>query len=447
MPFRSLSPAIGYHLVAFDAQGVERREVDGAFTTERLFGDLDAGTTDVFLFSHGWKGDVRGAIEQYDRWVRVMTSDPKETARMEAQGPFRPLLVGLHWPSLPFGDEDLPPPSFDAVPGGPLVPAASFDPFVDAYAARLGDTTVVRDALKRIVASALTDPAPPQLPSEVCQAYAALDAAAGLGCQAEAGPPGHDREPFDAEGAYQCGREVENEESLSFGLASADCPLFSPLRQLSFWKMKDRARIVGESGGRSLLRSLQLNAPSTCRFHVMGHSFGCIVASALVSGASGAADTKPVDTLFLAQGALSIWSYASEVPSCAGTRGYFRPIIERRKVRGATVTTQSESDTAVGRLYPLAAGMRGQVEFAGGARFPKYAALGAFGARGPGCDAVNQSMAGLGQSNGLSAGRVFNLDASRYITGGTGLSGSHSNIDRAEVAQAFWEAVRVRGED
>ena len=30
--------------------------------------------------------------------------------------------------------------------------------------------------------------------------------------------------------------------------------ILSPLRQLSFWKMKDRARIFGETGGNALLR-------------------------------------------------------------------------------------------------------------------------------------------------------------------------------------------------
>ena len=42
----------------------------------------------------------------------------------------------------------------------------------------------------------------------------------------------------------------------------------------------------------------------------MGHSFGCIVASATVAGpAAQRVLPRPVDSLFLVQGALSLWAY------------------------------------------------------------------------------------------------------------------------------------------
>jgi len=35
---------------------------------------VDEKVTDVFFTSHGWKGDMPAAIEQYDRWVAAMAS-------------------------------------------------------------------------------------------------------------------------------------------------------------------------------------------------------------------------------------------------------------------------------------------------------------------------------------------------------------------------------------
>ena len=85
----------------------------------------------------------------------------------------------------------------------------------------------------------------------------------------------------------------------------------------------------------------------------------------------------------MAPGALSLWAYCSDIPVAKGKSGYFHSIISGYKVSGRIVTTQSEHDTAVGRLYPLTAGLKRQVTFAPGAP-PKYGALGSFGIRGPG---------------------------------------------------------------
>jgi hypothetical protein len=81
--------------------------------------------------------------------------------------------------------------------------------------------------------------------------------------------------------------------------------------------MKDRARRFGESGGASLLADLQRAGGSDrgIRFHLMGHSFGCIVISAMPAGPGGRGPLLlPVDSLSLVQGALSLWCYAPDIP-------------------------------------------------------------------------------------------------------------------------------------
>jgi hypothetical protein len=150
--------------------------------------------------------------------------------------------------------------------------------------------------------------------------------------------------------------------------------------------MKDRARKFGESGAHQLLSDLmQVAAGRDVKFHLMGHSFGCIAVSATVAGPAGSTLPKPVDSMALIQGALSLWSYCSNIPEAPGTPGYFHPLVADNRVRGPIVTTQSSFDRAVGTWYPWAAGVKGQVSFAPGS-LPKYGAVGAFGVRGPGTE-------------------------------------------------------------
>jgi len=84
----------------------------------------------------------------------------------------------------------------------------------------------------------------------------------------------------------------------------------------------------------------------------------------------------------LVQGATSLWGFCSAIPS-VDKPGYFRNIVEHGRVSGPIVTTQSKRDTAVGAIYPVAAGVALQVSFAPG-HLPKYGGLGAFGIQGPG---------------------------------------------------------------
>ena len=76
MPVRTVPGTdVQYYLVVFDEQGKERREPDGTLMSETVrarVADQAAPITDVFFTSHGWKGDVPAAIEQYDAWIGAM---------------------------------------------------------------------------------------------------------------------------------------------------------------------------------------------------------------------------------------------------------------------------------------------------------------------------------------------------------------------------------------
>ena len=76
MPVRSIAGTDAqYYLLSFDENGSERPESNGVLLSDVVrnkIADPSEAITDVFFASHGWKGDVTAAIEQYDRWVGEM---------------------------------------------------------------------------------------------------------------------------------------------------------------------------------------------------------------------------------------------------------------------------------------------------------------------------------------------------------------------------------------
>jgi hypothetical protein len=74
------------------------------------------------------------------------------------------------------------------------------------------------------------------------------------------------------------------------------------------------------------------------------------------SGSLASRLPSPVTSVFLAQGALSLWSYAGQIPSFAGQVGAYQPIeVSTALIDGPLVTTRSAYDTANGAFFPLAA--------------------------------------------------------------------------------------------
>jgi hypothetical protein len=172
----------------------------------------------------------------------------------------------------------------------------------------------------------------------------------------------------------------------------------------------------------------------------MGHSFGCIVVSTAIAGQPGAINQPaPVHSLFLVQGALSLWSFCPRIPYSPRESGYFNRIIKHALVTGPIVTTHSTFDTAVRSLYPKAAGLAGHLVL--DEELPKYGGVGVFGAQGLGETAENLSMQPADYDYGFKKGRVYNLEASGIIKNGGGFSGAHSDIAHPEVAHAMWQAV------
>jgi hypothetical protein len=440
-----------YHLVLFDENGAERRQADGTLASETIVArllDPARPVTDVLVASHGWKGDVPAAIEQYDRWIAATASVPGDVERLRKDTPgFAPLVIGLHWPSLPWGVEQFPDDA-DAAPAATLSAHGRAAPRpVESICASIVDTKAARAAIETVLKEA-DNASSAQLSQKMYDAYMTLFNEAGLRADGINGRPGFDQARFDPQAIVTAARSEHRagaqagEPPRVLGLASGlKDALLSPLRQLSFWTMKDRARRFGETAAHGLLGTIQQAAPDA-RVHLMGHSFGCIVMSAMVAGPrDGARPVRPVDSIFLVQGALSLWSYGNQIPYALGSTGYFHRIVANGLVRGPLITTRSTHDTAVGRFYPLGARVKGQRLL--GAAYPEYGGIGAFGIQGIGGGRLVSDLRMIPGDLAFECdeARIYNIDASAVIRNGDGPSGAHSDIAHPEVAHAFWSGV------
>jgi len=444
-PIQSLE----YYLIAFDANGHERLESTG-FMSQKLLDILATQPiTDVFLISHGWLGDIPAAKEQYNNWISAMARSSADIQkikelRQSQNQEFRPLLIGLHWPSKPWGNEDLnaKPTSFDTS-------GSELNELIDQYAQDVADTEAARQALRTIFAASIEYSVPPQtLPPEVNQAYEVLINEASL-IKDE-----NDSESLNLSPAtlYQAVAEGEQTEEISFGIGDVfqarTNPFLDVLKYVSYWKMKELAREIGQTSGLKLLTQLQKAAAKTVRFHLVGHSFGCIVVSSIVAGKGKNQLVCPVDSLVLIQGALSLWSYCPDIPRRNNLPGCFSSIIKNRKVSGPIVTTRSIHDSSVTKLYP-AASVLGRfqsqdIDFAAisTSEFPEYGSIGTFGIQGIE-EITSLKMRTCDKAYDFKPGKVYNLESSQFIR--NFVNGrdedAHNSIAKPEVAHAVWSAA------
>lgn len=462
MPILNLDDiGVRYYLVLLDEEGRERPEQGGTLLSTKLRELVEDGVTDVFVASHGWMGDIPAATRQYNAWVGAMAKQAEDRALARRLDPgFKSLVIGIHWPSLPWGDER----AEAAVLGGDdeddelaREREMSAQDLVDRYSERIVDTPAARAALETIVAAA-DDPvvaeqiAAGTLPPELDAAYQQLFAEAGLGAGGVTAAPGADQEAFaPLETAREWMKEVDESAATPGEGGPGVLGLFDrirdavlgPVRQMSFWAMKNRARTVGERDVHRLLRTLQ--EASDARIHLMGHSFGCIVMTAATAGpVSGGQLTdplpRPIDSLFLVQGAMSLWSFADTIPFPPNEPGYFRVLCQDpRRVKGPIVTTLSRHDRAVGTFYPLGAKL-GNDRVLGDDDFPEYGATGSFGVQGTE-PAEKIDILAADAPYRFAAGSTYNIEASRIIANGGAFSGAHSDIVHDEVAHIFWQAA------
>jgi len=421
---------VQYSMIMFDEQGKERTNdpEGGTFSQSILKKVQDEKPTDIFLFSHGWKGDVPSAVDQYNRWIGAMWKQEADRAAMGAD--FKPLFIGLHWPSLPWGEETAAaaPASFGTAD------APNVNGLLEAAVEHFGGGAAVRQPLEVLFNAFAENPAAKILPAEALAAYQQLGQAIGFAARSEAGAaPDEEGVPLDPQTALRVERHAS--AGTSFGIFNTiKSGILAGLRQASFWTMKHRARTIGEQGMHQFIATLQNS--SKARIHLMGHSFGCIVVSSILGGPNGKTPLpRKVESAVLVQGALSLWSFADKLPN-GNDPGYFSAVLAQKAVSGPVVTTQSSHDAAVGIAYPAAVGLVNEVAFGAGLPpvLPTFGGVGTWGIQGT-QGVESRPMLGSDAHYGFRPGVVYNLDGSPFIAG-------HSAIDGPEVAHVLWQVAQ-----
>jgi hypothetical protein len=336
---------------------------------------LPEGVTDAIVISHGWNNNDDQARDLYCRLFQNFAA---------AAPPDNLVIIGVLWPSKRFGNtglDDLK--EVFADPGAHRTLDTLKALFPD-----LADKSSARRAFADGLRS-LLDPAAANDEDASCPFFA------------------HD------------GNELMKNLSLS-GIQSAAVDL---LNFTTYFEMKTRAGNVGKLGLAALLESLPAGVE---RIHLVGHSFG----GRLVTSAAANSSTGRIFSLALLQAAFSHNGFSKE------KGGFFRSIVDRRRIHGPILITHTVNDKAVGIAYPLASRISGDRTAALGDRNDKYGGIGRNGAlfMEPG-ESIDTNLLPSSALYQFCPGRIHNLESSNFIR-------SHGDITGPEVAHALLSGFR-----
>ena len=202
------------------------------------------------------------------------------------------------------------------------------------------------------------------------------------------------------------------------------------LNYLAYYEMKKRAGTVGQQGVGPMLDRLAGNVQ---RIHLVGHSFGCRV----VTAAAAASTTDKLQSMSLLQAAFSHNGFSKSM------NGFFRSVVDNRRIKGPILVTYTPNDRAVGIAYPVASRLSGTVASAFGDANDKFGGLGRNGAQkmepGEVVQDVNQLLAVNGGYK-WEPGHFHNLESSKYIIDPSG-GDAHMFVTGKEVAWAVSRAM------
>ncbi|HEX8507555.1 MAG TPA: hypothetical protein VF630_19490, partial [Hymenobacter sp.] len=204
------------------------------------------------------------------------------------------------------------------------------------------------------------------------------------------------------------------------------------LNLTTYYQMKERAGLVGQSGVNELLRRIRADEQlKGLKLHAVGHSFGCRLLSAATAGPDARHSVK-IDSMTLLQGAFSHYGFSDKYDN-AGHPGFFRRVLSDHLVAGPILVSHTRNDRAVGTMYPLASRLAGQVASAVGDPSDQYGGLGSNGAQKTPEAAAGQ-LEDVGFAYAFGPGKVSNLNADKFIQG-------HSDITNPQTAYAFLKAL------
>ncbi len=206
------------------------------------------------------------------------------------------------------------------------------------------------------------------------------------------------------------------------------------LNYVTYYQMKDRAGIVGRAGVNQALQRLRADVPSV-RIHLVGHSFGCRVVTAAVTGPTPAPNGF-VNSMTLLQGAFSHYSFSAAFDD-SKKPGFYRNLVTEHRVSGPIIITHTRADKAVGTAYAIASRAMRQIASAMGDKDDPFGGLGSNGAQKTAeARDITMPKAGAPFEKPLTKGSMTNLLADGLIT-------SHSDVRNPNAAYAVLSAARA----
>ena len=149
-------------------------------------------------------------------------------------------------------------------------------------------------------------------------------------------------------------------------------------------------------------------AANVQRIRVVGHNFG----DRVVTAASMASPTDKLQTMSLLQTAFSHNGFSRSM------NGFFRKVVDNRRIKGPILVTYTPNDRAVGIAYPTASRLSGTVASAFGDKDDKFGGLGRNGAQKMEAREVVQGvdrLLAVGGSYAWEPDCFHNLESSKYI--------------------------------
>jgi dienelactone hydrolase len=434
---------------------------DGAVFDNAQLDAVVAGlgpVTDLLVLSHGWNNDKAEAKELYDNLmgnVDKLLDLTKQSSVPQTLDDFAKRLRGrtfaavrIYWPSKRFTDAEL-------IPGGGAASAqaeqqniAAIEKVLDSLKEnpqRLGDRTVdpargqAMERAKALLPKLATVAAQKEFVKLLRQM---LDPAMAEKDDASAGFMSVAPETLFANAAAPVVAPTADAGGGSTGMtdgaaASALGDLLSGVQAAArrianfatYYEMKSRAGVVGSKGVADMLQRVRAQK-NTIRIHLVGHSFG----GRLVTAAASALPPNTAGvSVSLLQAAFSHNGLSGGFGDGGKDKGFFRAIIDHKRVSGPIIITHTKNDRAVGIAYPLASRIAGQNAAALGDQNDPYGGMGRNGAQNT-AEADNVATMGLpGTRYSFKPGGIHNI-SSDLITG-------HSDVTRIEVAYALMSAV------
>lgn len=416
--------------------------------------------SDLFFMCHGWNNNMDDATNLYEALADLIKAQVDANPTLGAR---KYAICGVLWPSKKFEDKDLIPSGAAALNDAVTIEQlkSRVRDLRSLYAgsewpAAAGPAPAAFDEIEALMDDIEDDPAAqarvvdllrPLLPQDAASQDDASQRFFKTGTKTlltnlekplnppviPAGTGAASVDPFSTEPTSGLGGAASFRDVLG-GIKSG---FLNFLNYATYYLMKARAGDVGVKGVAPLIQKLR-GSRDDLRIHMIGHSFGCRLASAAINALPDEEQFRP-DTVLLLQGAFSHNGFAKDDEGEVG-RGVFRDVLDNQKVRGPILITHTRNDKAVGTAYPIASRINGVVAAALGDANDIFGGLGSNGAQTKDTtpERTMGTLLAVGQTysfaNGVKPSTPCNLLADEFIKG-------HSDIRKPEVAFALTVAM------